>query len=89
MQLKEEMFWLRLGFVLVTLFYCQAFSFDHSESESITQSETIGACSDQLNPQLHKRNCRYGKCEQINNGTDFVCHCEEVNLTIHFINHLS
>ncbi len=44
----------------------------------LIQSETTGSCADQLNSQLNKRNCRYGKCEQIKNGTDFVCHCDEV-----------
>ena len=43
------------------------------------ESETVGACSKQSNAQIQKRNCRYGKCEQIKNGTDFSCHCDEVN----------
>lgn len=42
------------------------------------ESETTGSCSKQLSPQLTKRNCRYGKCEQIKNGTDYVCHCDMV-----------
>ncbi len=46
--------------------------------DEVIQGETTGACADQLNVQLHKRNCRYGKCEQIKNGTDYVCHCDEV-----------
>jgi hypothetical protein len=46
--------------------------------DTMIKGETTGSCSNQLDSELHRRNCRYGKCEQIKNGTDFVCHCDEV-----------
>lgn len=47
--------------------------------EFLPESETFGQCSRQLDPELHKRNCRYGKCENIKNGNDYVCHCDLVS----------
>ena len=47
-------------------------------------SETTGACSKQLRSQLNKRNCRYGKCEQTNEGKNYTCHCDEVSLLFNF-----
>ena len=41
--------------------------------------ETSGICELQLETEPKKRNCRYGKCEQIKNGTDFACHCDDVS----------
>lgn len=41
------------------------------------ESETTGSCSNQLSSELHKRNCRYGKCEQTKDGSDFTCHCDQ------------
>lgn len=52
--------------------------FIYKDVDMIPEGETVGACADQLNSELHKRNCRYGRCEQIRNGTDFICHCNNV-----------
>ena len=45
----------------------------------LPESETFGQCSRQLDVEIHKRNCRYGKCENVKNGTDYVCHCDLVS----------
>lgn len=47
--------------------------------DQLPDSETFGQCSKQSEIELHKRNCRYGKCENVKNGTDFVCHCDPVS----------
>ena len=48
--------------------------------DMVPESETTGSCSKQSSSQVVKRNCRYGKCEQTKNGTDYVCHCDQVKL---------
>ncbi|RNA09760.1 desert hedgehog [Brachionus plicatilis] len=42
----------------------------------LIEGETTGSCARQLNSSPQERNCRYGRCEQIQNGSDFVCHCD-------------
>lgn len=42
------------------------------------KSDFSGPCSNQSSPDLSRRNCRYGKCEIVNDGKDFVCHCDSV-----------
>lgn len=50
--------------------------------DHLPESETTGSCSKQSSTQVVKRNCRYGKCEQTKNGTDYVCHCDQVKIVI-------
>ncbi len=51
-------------------------------SEELPESETTGACQKQSDSMPNKRNCRYGLCEQIKNGTDYTCHCDKVVLNL-------
>lgn len=53
---------LHLSLVLVSVVsFSHGLGFD--DAGDAIPSETSGACSAQLSPQLHKRNCRYGKLD--------------------------
>ena len=65
------------------LCYTNASIFSYLETEmdfddKIPNGDSHGACEKQASKEIHKRVCRYGKCEVINDGTDFLCHCDQV-----------
>jgi hypothetical protein len=53
-------------------------SLSYNIEEIHLKSDFTGPCLNQSNSDLNKRNCRYGKCEIVNDGKDFVCHCDTV-----------
>ncbi len=71
-------------FIICLIFcYTNASIFSYLETEmdfddKIPTGDSHGACEKQSNKEIHKRVCRYGKCEVINDGTDFLCHCDMV-----------
>ena len=69
--------------LVLILCYTNASIFSYLESEidfddKIPDGDTHGACEKQSNKEMQKRVCRYGKCEVINDGNDFLCHCDSV-----------
>lgn len=54
--------------------------------DAIPEGDITGPCVNQTNKELYKKACRYGKCEIVNDGTDFLCHCDYVCFYLFFSN---